>query len=144
MSAEDFWKIFITILSSGALFGFAQFMITRYDSKKNIEKKIEERFDATDKKIEERFEATDKKIDKVAESVDENAAILARTHILRFSDEIKNGMIHSSEYWRQQLDDCDTYQRFCESHPKFKNSYTEHADKHIKETYDKLKRKGEI
>ena len=136
--------LIVAILTSGALIGFAQFLITRNDNKKNIEKKIEERFDAIDKKIDEKFEATDKKIDSVAEAVDENAAVLARTHILRFSDEIKNGVVHSSEYWRQQLDDCDTYQRFCETHPNFKNSYTEHADKHIKDTYDKLKRKGEI
>lgn len=144
MTAEQLIAIVVTILTSEAILGFAQFLITRYDNKKNIEKKIEARFDATDKKIEEKFDATDKKIDAVAEAVDENAAILARTHILRFSDEIKNGIIHSSEYWRQQLDDCDTYQRFCETHPNFKNSYTEHADKHIKDTYDKLKRKGEI
>ena len=144
MNSEQLFAIIVTILTSEAILGFAQFLITRYDNKKNIEKKIEARFDATDKKIEDKFEETDKKIDKVAEAVDENAAILARTHILRFSDEIKNGIIHSSEYWRQQLDDCDTYQRFCETHPNFKNSYTEHADKHIKDTYDKLKRKGEI
>jgi len=137
-------KEVIAILAGAGVLGFVQFLINRYDNKKNIEKKLEERFDAMDKKIDDKFEATDKKIDGVAEAVDENAAVLARTHILRFSDEIKNGVIHSSEYWRQQLDDCDTYQRFCETHPNFKNSYTEHADKHIKDTYDKLKRKGEI
>ena len=126
-------EIIIAVLASGAVFSFVQFLITfgfsRADKSKEIEKKIDTLND---------------KIDKVAESVDENAAVLARTHILRFSDEIKNGMIHSSEYWRQQLDDCDTYMRFCESHPDFKNSYTEHADKHIKETYDQLKREGKI
>lgn len=128
-----FEQIIIAVLASGAVFSFVQFLITfgfsRADKSKDIEKKIDTLND---------------KIDKVAESVDENAAVLARTHILRFSDEIKNGMVHSSEYWRQQLDDCDTYMRFCESHPGFKNSYTEHADKHIKDTYDQLKREGKI
>ena len=126
-------EIILAVLASGAVFSFVQFLITlgfsRKDKSDEIEKKIDQLND---------------KIDKVAESVDENAAILARTHILRFSDEIKNGMVHSSEYWRQQLDDCDTYQRFCDSHPNFKNSYTEHADKHIKDTYDQLKREGKI
>jgi membrane-anchored protein YejM (alkaline phosphatase superfamily) len=140
MTLGDLFKIIVAIVTSGAFFGFAQFFITRRDNKKNIEKKL----DDIDKKLDERIDVVDQKIDKVAESVDQNAAVLARTHILRFSDEIKNGMIHSSEYWRQQLDDCDTYQRFCDTHPNFKNSYTEHADKHIKEIYDKLKRKGEI
>lgn len=137
-------KEVIAILAGAGVLGFVQFLINRYDNKKNIEKKLEERFDAMDKKIDDKFEATDKKIDNVAEAVNEKAAILARTHILRFSDEIKNGVVHSSEYWRQQLDDCDTYQRFCETHPNFKNSYTEHADKHIKDTYDQLKKEGKI
>jgi len=126
-------EILIAVLASGAVFSFVQFIITfgfsRVDKNKGIETKLDTLND---------------KIDKVAESVDENAAVLARTHILRFSDEIKNGVIHSPEYWRQQLDDCDTYQRFCESHPNFRNSYTEHADKHIKDTYDQLKREGKI
>lgn len=125
--------IILAVLASGAVFSFVQFLITLGFSRKDKSNEIEKKLDNLNDKI-----------DKVAESVDENAAILARTHILRFSDEIKNGMVHSSEYWRQQLDDCDTYQRFCDSHPNFKNSYTEHADKHIKDTYDQLKREGKI
>lgn len=126
-------EIILAVLASGAVFSFVQFLITLGFSRKDKSNEIEKKLDNLNDKI-----------DKVAESVDENAAILARTHILRFSDEIKNGMVHSSEYWRQQLDDCDTYQRFCDSHPNFKNSYTEHADKHIKDTYDQLKREGKI
>lgn len=126
-------EIILAVLASGAVFSFVQFLITLGFSRKDKSDEIEKKLDNLNDKI-----------DKVAESVDENAAILARTHILRFSDEIKNGMVHSSEYWRQQLDDCDTYQRFCDSHPNFKNSYTEHADKHIKDTYDQLKREGKI
>ena len=126
-------EIILAVLASGAVFSFVQFVITfgfsRVDKNKDIEKKLDE---------------VDKKIDQVKDTVDENAAVLARTHILRFSDEIKNGVVHSSEYWRQQLDDCDTYARFCASHPNFKNSFTEHADKHIKDTYDQLKREGKI
>ena len=125
--------IILAVLASGAVFSFVQFLITLGFSRKDKSDEIEKKLDNLNDKI-----------DKVAESVDENAAILARTHILRFSDEIKNGMVHSSEYWRQQLDDCDTYQRFCDSHPNFKNSYTEHADKHIKDTYDQLKKEGKI
>ena len=126
-------EIILAVLALGAVFSFVQFLITLGFSRKDKSNEIEKKLDNLNDKI-----------DKVAESVDENAAILARTHILRFSDEIKNGMVHSSEYWRQQLDDCDTYQRFCDSHPNFKNSYTEHADKHIKDTYDQLKREGKI
>lgn len=114
--------VIVAVLSSGLI----QFLITLFFSRHDKSKEIE------------------KKIDALTEKVDENAAVLSRTHILRFSDEIRNGVIHSSEYWRQQLDDCDTYARFCEAHPDFRNSYTTAADQHIKDTYDKLIRSGEL
>lgn len=112
----------IAILTSGALLSFAQFLIVRHDNKKNIQSKL----------------------DEIDRKIDEKAAVLARTHILRFNDEILNGMIHSREYWRQQLDDCDTYEDYCKDHPDFHNSYTEIADKNIKKTYEKLMRVGKL
>lgn len=126
MSQETLVAIISAIMGGGAVFSFVQFFITlgfsRHDKSKEIEKKV----------------------DALAERIDENAAILARTHILRFSDELKNGVEHSAEYFRQQLDDCDTYEKFCETHPDFKNSYTEIANKHIKETFERLTREGKI
>jgi len=119
-------EIIIAVLASGGVFSLVQFLITFGFSRADKSKEIE------------------KKIDNLSERIDENAAILARTHILRFSDEIKNGIEHSNEYWRQQLDDCDTYAKFCETHPSFKNSYTVIADKHIKDTYERLKREGKL
>ena len=124
-------------MGGGAIYSFIQFMITFGFSRRDKNKELEKKVDDMNTNLSD-------KIDKVAESVDYNAAVLARTHILRFSDEIKNGVEHSPEYWRQQLDDCDTYSRFCEDHKDFRNSYTEHADKHIKDTYDKVKREGKI
>jgi hypothetical protein len=85
-----------------------------------------------------------KELGRISDKMDENQAVLARTHILRFSDELKNGIHHSAEYFRQQLDDCDTYERYCEAHPDFKNSYTMTANKHIKETFEALTREGKI
>ena len=126
MSQETLVAIITAIMGGGAVFSFVQFFITlgfsRHDKSKEIEKKV----------------------DALAERIDENAAILARTHILRFSDELKNGVEHSAEYFRQQLDDCDTYEKYCETHPGFKNSYTEIANKHIKETFERLTREGKI
>lgn len=119
-------NIWIAVLTSSAVFSFVQFLITLAFSRKDKSKEIAEKLDA------------------LAETVDENQAILARTHILRFSDEIRNGVEHSNEYFRQQLDDCDTYERYCEKHPEFKNSYTMIANKHIKETYERLTKEGKI
>lgn len=119
-------EIIIAVLASSAVFSFIQFLISLGFSRKDKSKEISEKLDA------------------LAERVDENQAILARTHILRFSDEIRNGVEHSNEYFRQQLDDCDTYERYCEKHPEFKNSYTMIANKHIKETYERLTKEGKL
>ena len=115
-------KLIIAIITSGALSSFAQFIVVRHDNKKNIQSRL----------------------DEIDRKIDENAAVLARTHILRFNDEILNGMVHSREYWRQQLDDCDTYEDFCKAHPDVRKSYTEIADKNIKKTYEKLMREGKL
>lgn len=119
-------NIWIAVITSGAIFSFVQFIITLAFDRKDKTKEIETKLDA------------------LSEKIDENQAILARTHILRFSDELKNGIEHSAEYFRQQLDDCDTYDKYCQAHPEFKNSYTEIANKHIKETFEKLTREGKI
>ena len=92
-------EIWVAVLASGAVFSFFQFLISLFFSRKDKSKDIE------------------KKIDDLSEKTDANQAILARTHILRFSDELKNGIEHSAEYFRQQLDDCDTYDKYCETHP---------------------------
>lgn len=118
----DTVKIILAILGSNAFFSFLQFLISRRDNKRGIQQEL----------------------GRISKKIDENAAILARTHILRFSDEIKNGIIHSREYWRQQLDDCDTYDRFCHEHPDFKNSYTETASEHVRETFKELVRDGKL
>lgn len=116
----------LLILVSGGLFSFIQFFISFGFSRKDKSKEIET------------------KIDNLERKIDYNAAVLARTHILRFNDEILNGMKHSREYWRQQLDDCDTYEEFCRANPKFKNSYTEIADRNIKTTYERLLNEGKL
>lgn len=126
-------EILLAALASGAVFSFVQFLITLAFSRKDKTKELEDKLDRQDQKI-----------DQVREKIDENAAILARTHILRFSDELRNGVEHSNEYFRQQLDDCDTYNRYCAAHPNFKNSYTETADKYIKETYKRLMKEGKL
>lgn len=126
MSGETITTIVVAILGSGALSSLIQFFITLGFSRRDKSREIE------------------KKVDALSDKMDENSAVLARTHILRFSDELKNGIEHSAEYFRQQLDDCDTYERYCEKNPSFKNSYTMVANKHIKETFERLTREGKI
>lgn len=113
---KDTLILFITILTSGAVLSFAQFLITRWDNRKNISKKI----------------------DNYADEFKEYKAEQARTHILRFNDELHNNMIHSEEYFRQTLLDIDTYDRYCETHHEFANGLTVMASQYIKDEYKRI------
>ena len=130
-------KDLILVLVSGGLFSFIQFFITFGFSRKDKTKELEKRLDVIQEDQQKGFKQLNKKVDY-------NAAVLARTQILRFNDEILNGMTHSREYWRQQLDDCDTYEEFCKENTDFKNSYTEIADENIKSTFAKLMNEGKL
>ena len=119
--------VIIAVLGSSAVWQTVMFMIDRFDKRRKSNNEIIKEIRKVSTSLEE-----------LSEKVDTNQAVLARTHILRFADEIKNGVHHSDDYFRQTLQDCDTYERFCSDHPEFKNSYTVMAQKHIKATYKKL------
>ncbi len=122
---NDTKELVVAIVGSGAIFGFLQFIIqflvTRNDMKQNFGKKL----------------------DDLNSKVDRNQAILARTHILRFADDLRNGVHHSEEYFRQQILDCDTYDTYCRNHPDFSNGLTIVASKYIREEFEKMYMKGE-
>lgn len=116
-----------SILLGGGLLAFLQFLIDKFSiwhSKKD--------------KTLEAIEGLSKKVDKLQYTVDEREAVLARTHILRFNDELYNGIEHSKEYFDQTLEDLTTYDKFCDAHPEFKNARTTLAAKNITDTYNKL------
>ena len=117
----------VTLLLGGGILTFVQFLISRHDQKKDKTEGILERIDALSEKI-----------DKVESSLDERDAVLARTHILRFRDELYNNIKHSKEYFEQTLDDIQTYDMFCSQHPKFANGRTKAAAEYIRSEYDRL------
>lgn len=71
------------------------------------------------------------------EDDDEQWALLSRSHILRFGDELLHGKAHSKEHFDQILLDITKYELYCESHPKFPNGQAVATIRHIKETYQK-------
>lgn len=120
MDAKTVIELIIMFMGAAAFWKFIEYLITRNDTKHDSNKTILDRLDSLENKI------------------DENQAILARTHILRFADELKNNVYHSDEYFRQQLADCDTYEHYCKEHEGFKNGYTELSSQYIKDTYKRL------
>ena len=125
---SDFWSTFltvlITVLSSGAVFGFVQFMIKRHDDKTSKEDQIL------------------KQIDELTKEFQEESARHSRISILRFDEELLAGVHHSKEYFHTILDDIDRYEQYCKNHPGFKNNYTIEAVDSIKRTYRELRRTG--
>ena len=130
MTPEILTAVVVAILSS-KLWDFLAARFKRKDEKEDKEDKVLQAIkDLT------------ARVDGIGTRVDENAAVLARTHILRFNDELINGVDHSFEYFRQQLQDIDTYEAYCKVHPQFRNTYATMAIDNIKDTYDRLIKKG--
>lgn len=119
--------IFFSLLAGGGILTFVQFLISRYDQKhdKNAEVLTE-------------IKNLSNRVEQIEQSLDERDAVLARTHILRFRDELYNDIKHSQEYFEQTLDDIETYNQFCSDHPKFANGRTKAAAEYIRSEYDRL------
>lgn len=88
--------------------------------------------------IDKQLTAIASKVDRVENIIEEREAVLARTHILRFNDELLNNIHHTNEYFLQTLDDIKTYDKFCEKNPQFSNGRTVQAAENIKRIYEQL------
>lgn len=60
----------------------------------------------------------------------------ARQRILRFNDEILFQKRHSKEHFDEILEDIDIYEKYCASHPDYKNNKAVFAISTIKSVYD--------
>lgn len=113
-------EIILAVFASSGFWAVVQYILQRYDGR---QKQLDEIYD---------------KLDKLSNRIETNSATSARTHILRFSDELSNGVEHSQEYFRQIMSDIDTYEEFCLAHPQYRNSYAVMASNHIRKTYEQL------
>ena len=127
MNWELLLTIFVTIITSGAVFGFIEFLVKRKDNKNDKQQEIID------------------KIDTLSDKFAERDARIARENILRFDDELIAGVKHSREYFRVILeDDVDGYEAYCREHTEFKNSFTAEAVAHIRRVYSRLVEQGEF
>lgn len=117
-----------TFILGGGFLAFLQFLIERYDKKKDAIKDLKDYV----VKMEERLS---KKIDDFEEKSDERNAVDARVRILRFADETQEGRRHSKESFDQVLSDIDEYEEYCTAHPNFKNNKTVQTAAYIKKEY---------
>lgn len=104
--------IVVAIFASGLI----QYLITRFDNKNGMKKELK----------------------RISDELAEFKAVLARTHILRFADELKSGVLHSEEYFKQQILDIDTYNDYCRDHKGFANGLTKMSSEYIMLEYKRL------
>jgi len=121
----------IGFLLGGSFLGFIEFLLRRYDSKND-------RFSEIVKEMAE----IRRDLLRVEEKGDKREAVASRVRILQFSDELQEGRKHSKDSFDQVLSDVTEYERYCESHPNFKNNQTQATVSYIKRNYeDRLERR---
>jgi outer membrane murein-binding lipoprotein Lpp len=140
--------ILLSIVGSSAVFGFIQFMITRKDNKNEKLDKLSKDIGAVNSSVKALSETVDKKIsdlsiemkasdEKLRQENMKTVADTRRVRILRGSDEIKLKMRHSEEWFDQMNEDITEYEKYCESHPGYKNNKAVHAIANINSVYAK-------
>ena len=86
--------------------------------------------------LKSKIDDIDDKQGKLEDNFEEQKAINCRVRILTFSDEMRRHIKHSQESFDQVFDDIDFYEKYCASHPDFKNNKTITAKERIKAAYD--------
>jgi len=79
--------------------------------------------------------AVSDKLDAHIKLDDERNIKQCRMRILRFNDEILQGKPHTKEHYDEMLDDITDYERYCETHPGYKNSKAGMAIRNIELRY---------
>lgn len=130
---EQAITVILSIVGGGALLSFIQYLITRYDEKKGKSKTLM-------KAIEE----VHKDIDALRNEISEDRATNARIRILGFSDEVRHNVRHSKESFDQINSDIDTYRRYCEKHPDYRNNRAVMAIANIERVYKKCMQENDF
>ena len=126
-------QTFVGMLIGGGFIAFVQFLIQRYDNKKEKDSKILKAIgDLSDK------------VKGIENRMDKGSADGARRRILAFDDELRRGLEHSEESYNQILADVKFYRDFCRSHADYENDKAVSAISHIKETYQHVKNENKF
>lgn len=76
---------------------------------------------------------------EVLDSLEEEKANTRRYRILRFDDEIRHKVKHTEEHFNQIMEDVDSYEQYCRTHPKYENCKAVSAIRNIKQTWEKCR-----
>lgn len=124
-------EVILAALASSGFFSLIQFLIKRHDDKKGKRAELDKKIDSIQKDI-----------DDLRAEIKKSDALQARRRILRFNDELLNGVMHSKEAFDDIVEDLDLYEKFTSTHPDFINNKCVLAKTHIKDTYLKCEREA--
>lgn len=80
---------------------------------------------------------------EIMDKLNESEATDARYRIIRFDDEIRHRVVrHTEEHFNQILSDIDEYERYCSTHPDYKNSKAVMAIENVRRTYEKCRKEN--
>lgn len=82
--------------------------------------------------------------DELAGIISETDAVHARYRIIRFHDEILQGVRHSKDHFDQILEMIDICETYCKDHNGFMTNQCHSSCSHIKEVYDERLRKRDF
>lgn len=83
----------------------------------------------------DKLSALERDVRQIKDDAARREAVMARTRILRFGDEILHKELHTKEHFDQTLRDITAYEQYCDDHPEFENSCAVLTIQKIKETY---------
>lgn len=85
--------------------------------------------------IVKRLDALDGKLVKHIEYDAACRADEARSRIIRFGDEVRQGVLHTAEHWADVLRDVDRYEDYCSGHPQYENNRAANTIQHLNSVY---------
>lgn len=124
------WQIIASVII--AIFtstGFWSWLSQRKASNKDILNEV--------KALSQRVEKVEAKVEQIGEDASKTTAETCRVRLLRFNGELLRNVKHTEEEFIQALGDIDQYEKYCATHPHYKNSRSVMAIGNIKRCYDR-------
>ena len=134
-TAELIVAVIVAVLGSSGLFAFIQFLVTRKDKKNDKISGLQKAVEDLKSTIEENDNKFHQAIDALTAQMEKSSVIQARIRILRSTDEIRKGVQHSYEYFRQLNQDITEYEQYCTANPNFKNNEAVNSIEYINKVY---------
>ena len=114
--------------------GIIQFAPIKFNPWSYIAKKIGK---AINGEVITKVDKIETTVSDLKKEVGEIQAVDIRVRILKFNEELLHSVRHSKDSFNQVLEDIDNYEKYCDTHPGFKNNRAVLAINNIKDAYKK-------